>query len=471
MFKKSLFVVLVISCLFRIADARSKETKIRVLALSATSSQAPSFDLAGLLDGTATLGWKPGMIGSGAEEGIFIQFENPVKMDAVRLEGKGSFVVSMNGVEINEDGGYFYVPGRIGVKTLFIHLPTHPVEPTELTGIELCRKGTPLPVERPVVVEGEVKATNVLSPELAYGAFRLFDSRPDLAFALDGNKIDTDKSVPLFDLKFHKPVNLKGFFIWNGYQRSDDLYVANARSKEITVRNGSSSARFLLADKMGPQWFAFPGNGWNTSSLNFEANSIFPGRDYKDLVLSEICFATNQNDILTVRVPRPPLEVPKGLEKVVDQSLASFAMESVGDYSLKLRSDGTFAAIQETTSVDNGPSRKIWEGNWVPTGSGEVKVFGKSYSSEPSQDQSIYGNEVSKPQVKTFQTTLKITDLSDPKPETRDWIFKLVKAEGFQGDDTVDSAAFWKELKTRTNAIFVESNLFSQVMVLDKLKK
>lgn len=81
---------------------------------------------------------------------------------------------------------------------------------------------------------------------------------------------------------------ISGFSIYNGYQKSDDLYHKNSRPSRITVFTpGGESYSFDLEDSMGMQTFRFS-EPLTSSSISFRIDSVYAGSKYKDTVISEI---------------------------------------------------------------------------------------------------------------------------------------------------------------------------------------
>ncbi len=76
----------------------------------------------------------------------------------------------------------------------------------------------------------------------------------------------------------------------NGYQKSDVLFAANARAKDITVTAlpGGQQNKFTLNDAQGWQEVAFAFDDLAIAGVQIEINSVYEGNKTKDLALSDV---------------------------------------------------------------------------------------------------------------------------------------------------------------------------------------
>ena len=81
---------------------------------------------------------------------------------------------------------------------------------------------------------------------------------------------------------------INGIKIWNGYQKSEDLYYKNARPQKLEVEfSDGTSERLKLQDNVdGSQTFYFDGR--ITSYVKISILSTYKGSKYEDTVMSEI---------------------------------------------------------------------------------------------------------------------------------------------------------------------------------------
>ena len=85
--------------------------------------------------------------------------------------------------------------------------------------------------------------------------------------------------------------------IRNGYQKSKELFKANARAKEITVKLLPSKAekKFTLEDKDGWQEVAFDQPSGELKSVEVDVVSVYEGTKYADLCISDLqVFVTSE---------------------------------------------------------------------------------------------------------------------------------------------------------------------------------
>ncbi|HTB21461.1 MAG TPA: hypothetical protein VK914_02010 [bacterium] len=444
----------------------------RVMGISATSSKDPNLDLTGLLTGGGKA-WQPGLKGYGAEEGVTVLFEDTVSVDQIQLQGEGDLEVAANGGALDKHGMVFSTPsGAFDLRSLFVHVSSRPHGPVKLSRILLFLKGDPVEIQTPTLLSATVEADGVLSPAIAYGPFHLFDSKPDFGLALDGKRIDPSKPVRLFDLTLARAIPLKGFFIWNGYQRSAAHYYANARPKKLRISSGDREVDFSLKDTLGPQWLALPGDWGPITHLTFVTTQITPGDSYQDLVVSEVKLVDGDNRIVQLQVPGPIVTNAGDLAPYIDRALVSrFDVHGSEFGVLKFRSDGTFSAFKEGLANGQGesqdvPVRKIWEGNWQPAGPGKIKIFGRAYDSFVDFNQGPYGSGSESEDMSIFRATLSIRALKDLDSAAKERLFAF--AQVAYPRLTEDEGAFWKAAKSIPGACFVESSVFSDFVVPER---
>ena len=84
----------------------------------------------------------------------------------------------------------------------------------------------------------------------------------------------------------------------NGYQKSADLWSANARAKDVTVRllPGNTEKKLVLADKDGWQELVIDQPAGAVRAVELAIGSVYEGSKYPDLAISDIqVFATSQD--------------------------------------------------------------------------------------------------------------------------------------------------------------------------------
>ncbi len=138
---------------------------------------------------------------------------------------------------------------------------------------------------------------------LRYMIFNLFDNNLATTIAINSKYIPYRQEVkfPYFRIIFKKPYKVDKIVIYNGFQKSDELYYKNERAKEISITvlnytdkkkeekySVSIETNFLLIDSKEGQVFILPdvsGEHWI-----IDVHSTYPGTLYDDICISEIEF-------------------------------------------------------------------------------------------------------------------------------------------------------------------------------------
>lgn len=164
-----------------------------------------------------------------------------------------------------------------------------------LEDFQLFSKGQPVYFVTPARVAGSVKASSTLSPNAAYEAMNLFDSRMEYAWSSD----DVTENVSL-DFHFDESHSITGLRLWNGYQRSAVHCWKNARPMDVRfeVLNGEGSAEAVLVDKLGHQEWDFGGDRLTGTDFRLTITKAYPGKSYQDMVISELRFIGEAGDFL-----------------------------------------------------------------------------------------------------------------------------------------------------------------------------
>jgi hypothetical protein len=402
-----------------------------VIAAASTSSSVQSAPVNCLLDPGCSGVWSPGSADSGANEGVYVQFEEAVPADSVELttnvkDASPQFTLSINGTvaklastkPASASGRYvatYLAPGNL-VKSIFFRLGVlkggwHGFQ---LYSIRFYSQHKPLDLALPVLVPASVAATSILEPQVAYQPANLFDSRYDFAWSTNGQ---TSKGKgESVEVKFSRPQNVSAMMVWNGYQRSETHFKANGRVTTVAVSDGTSSSRVSLADKMGSQRVQFGSSFKNVSSLKLTIEEIAPGAKYPDVLISELRFIDDQNRILIPQVQTANPASSPLIDALLDKSLSSVACNSSftpGNFqrSLRLRKDGSFVIYgkahdeEEKKKVD-----QVLEGNWELRES-TIRIFGKRYSDTIVRTE--YSQNTARTPPSIFQSELKVAKFGD----------------------------------------------------------
>lgn len=99
----------------------------------------------------------------------------------------------------------------------------------------------------------------------------------------DGQGLGESLGIVLDDV-----YTVNGFYIYAGYQKSDDLYYKNSRPKEIEILFSDGTINTIeLEDVIGMQNVKFP-HSVETSGIEITINSVYAGNKYEDTAISEI---------------------------------------------------------------------------------------------------------------------------------------------------------------------------------------
>jgi len=403
-----------------------------VISATATSTRAGAASIICLLDPGCKGSWSPGSLDSGANEGVYVQFESPIPADFVELttslnDRNAPFTLSINGAPATRQPGavnpnsqgqfaarYAAAGGR--VKSIFFRLGVRKGgwQDFRLSSIRFYSQAKPVDLKLPVLVPASVSATSVLEPAVAYQPANLFDSRYDFAWSTNG-KITKGKGESL-EIKFDQPQNLSGMMVWNGYQRSDEHFKANGRVARLSVTGGSSSAIIVLGDKMGGQKIPLALPLKNVSSIKLTLDEIAPGAKYPDVLLSELRLIDDHDQILIPQVKGLAPAASPLTQAVVDRSLSSVVCSVSGapgdsQRSLRVRGDGSFVIYGKAyDEEERKKTDQVLEGNWelLPTG---IRIFGKRYSETVIRTD--YSRTARKLPASIFQSELKIARFHD----------------------------------------------------------
>jgi hypothetical protein len=215
--------------------------------------------------------------------------------------------------------------------------------------------------------------------------------------------------------------------VWNGYQRSETHYKANARPAGITaVINGETGIKLELKDTMGYQVLRFPKTMENVETLAIKVDSVFAGTVYKDMVLSELRLIDGAGKIIILNVALPDVRVADELlagmlDKTYGPILLGICSDNFPYRRLRIRSNGSFVAYHYGM---------IMEGNWEPV-QGGVRLFGKKYYTDPRASEYLQAVK-SKSGVKIFQANVIIIDpAKSPRADIGKYFKAILADRGF----------------------------------------
>jgi hypothetical protein len=419
----------------------------RVIAAAATSSATKATPVNCLLQPDCVGSWSPGSADSGANEGVYVQFESTIDSDVIEIVSNADtlfeeFTLSVNGARVAPEasakplsGGSagrfvvrYSVPGH-RIKSVFFRLGVRKDgwRNFSLYSIRFNLKGNRLELTLPVVLPASVTATSVLEPKVAYQPANLFDSRYDYAWSTNGKS--TNGKGESVEIKFSQPQNLSGMIVWNGYQRSEEHFKTNGRVAKLSITCGQVSETVTLADKMGGQTVTFANPLKDVSSVKLTIEDIALGTKYPDVLLSELRFINDHNQILVPQVTGMLPDSSPLTEPLIDRSLSSVVCTSSisamnFQRSLRLRHDGSFV-IYGTSSDESGSKQtdQVLEGNWELRGAG-IRIFGKRYADTVVQKE--YSQAVNKVPPSIFQSELRVARFHDLTPPEKQQLVALI---------------------------------------------
>jgi len=418
-----------------------------VIAATATSSAPQAAPVICLLKPGCSGAWSPGSADSGANEGVYVQFESSLDADTVELEtnvksAKAPFTLSVNGIlvarstagkatAVSSPDKYAtrYAIAGGTVKSIFFRLGVQKGgwRGFSLSAIRFLKQGKSVDLELPLLVPATVTATSVLDPAVAYQPANLFDSRYDFAWSTNGKS--TSGKGESVQVTFTQPQNLSGLIVWNGYQRSQEHFKANGRVTKVAVSDGQTSQSVALADRMGGQRVNLPQPFKNVSSLKLTIEDIVAGAKYPDVLISELRLIDEHGQIL---VPQVKGMVPEGSPvsaPLVDRSFSSVVCSSSlapGNFqrSLRMRADGSFVIYGKAYEDESGKKTdQVLEGNWEQRGP-TIRIFGKRYSDTVVRTE--YSEAARRSPASIFQSDLKIAKFGDLTASERQQLAALI---------------------------------------------
>lgn len=426
----------------------SSQEEIAIEGLYATSTDF-GYSTCGphlLFDGSKATSWKA-MPGAAIDEGVMIYFETPVKFGSVSAEAPSSADISIpRSLRIYTDGADLgsYKPSEKAIidkkiRSIFIRIEsadgiTEKDTKSDSDGFEkkivrysgksaglseiifFDTAGKPVRVIPPRLIKGSVQASSTLAPEEAYHTGYLFDSRKDSGWVEGAKDSGTGESLTF---SFESSVSISKLKIWNGLLISDVHYKANERVKSFTF---AGNKEYSIPDSMSPQTIPLE-KTISGNEFKFQIKSIYPGKSYKDTVISDIKFADSKgwftlytDDI--ERRKKETLRKTKGtpLENVVDHYIGEkqYNGMSLKFKSLLLRSDSSFVIWIEDEDTGSGTSlrkTKVLDGFWNVIKSGKdsvtVNIMGRNFNL--SEQYNAYSGNKTSEAVSIFQDTLTIS--------------------------------------------------------------
>ncbi len=385
------------------------------------TSTAPGSSVESLFDGNPATIWRT-RSGAGPDEGIMLYFQDDQVVSTVEIKATPGSFKSGSGAQMKIYGNGTALAtgspestislGDKPLKSLFIQFLSTGNE-TQTTNQDVTmvnypndasvgiadivlhnEKGEALRITSPKGIKGTAVASSTLIPEAAYSTANLFDGRKEFCW-VEGNASAGEGETIQLTWNNDPSVGITALQVWNGYQRSDEHFTANARVREIEISGGSAPANsYSLADTKAGQMIQLK-EAITGGRCTLKIKSVYPGAKYKDLAISEIVLFQGKTPCV-LQTELPAKFQAALLEKTSTSPIARLLDRQISNQtnidesatssqSLLLRSDGTFVVYTSIgTSDETVPSEEqatIADGNWellrTDANSATVKIFGK----------------------------------------------------------------------------------------------
>jgi len=377
----------------------------RPLYLQGVSATSNNDLVENIFDGKDNTSWKSKK-GAASDEGIILHFQNKIFIQKIEIEGaQGSGIAIVNevilyGDEVPCGKGKMGESIKIGdtYSSLFIRFGktnnTTEVKVEDEAKKGIVRKfskshsigiqkitmwdedGKEYNLISPRKIDGKIMASSTLKPTPKYGTFNLFDNKKTTAWVegVDGNGINEQLTFELSEA-----ANIDAIQIWNGYQRSPNVYKTNARLKGFSLGEiGGKAYEYTLRDDDAAQKIDLQVPLKN--SFELKINNAYDGSKYQDLAISEMLFFENGRPLqLKVRVNSTNNDLAKKIKGTNLAPLLDTRIANEMDYrpsgfysdrSIILRSDGTFSMYlmeklyAETEGGDAETFESMANGTW-----------------------------------------------------------------------------------------------------------
>ncbi len=265
----------------------------------------------------------------------------------------------------------------------------------------------------PRTVNCQISASSVLEPQVGYHPANLVDGRKEFGWAEGAENSGMGEWVRF---AFNSPVKITRIKCWNGFQRSHQHFESNARAKEIVIGDGvdeskSKQMSLQLKDTSGAQWLFLP-QPLTAKEFVVKVKSVYPGKHYSDLVLSELLFYSDSVPLKLMadyeeKKVRTNLQIKsKPLQKILNRKIHFYRTETRGESYLIIRSNSTFSYCREERWSEQARdirdpramrpenqsqpastfTRVDAEGNWVfmdgDSSVAHLKIFGKMHEAK-----------------------------------------------------------------------------------------
>ena len=379
------------------------------------STSAPSKGVYNIFDNNESSYWQSSR-GTGPDEGIMLYFLNKLELTGIEIEGVNAaglatlkqVTVYGNGAPIAGAGTGERMELDDSFWSIYIRVVRTDKDKTEerkdgkkfvtitrfpdkyavaIKAIRLFGKdGEELRIVPPEKIDARITASSTLEPQTAYGVSQLFDARKELAWVEGAKSAGVGERISFTSTK---ALSINAVKIWNGYQRSDNHFEANAKVKdfELQIKDGVTK-KYTLRNTQAPQKIDLS-NRITTTSFDLEIKDIYKGHSYQDLGISELLFFDDEKPIVfNNTASKNAIDFRTQSKNTVLEPILNKRLYNENELddiytnqSIILRADGTFVLYANEYSPPDDSIETIADGNWeileADDQKATIKIFGK----------------------------------------------------------------------------------------------
>lgn len=379
------------------------------------STSATSKGVYNLFDKKESSYWQSSR-GTGPDEGIMLYFLNKTELTGIEIEGvDAAGLATLKQVTVYGNGAPIAAAGtgeRMDLEdafwSIYIRVVRTDKDKTEeqkdgkkfvsitrfpdqyavaIKTIRLFGKdGEELRIEPPEKIDARITASSTLAPNTAYDVSQLFDARKELAWVEGADGTGVGERITFTS---NRSLSINGIKVWNGYQRSENHFEANAKVKdfELQVKDGFTK-KYTLRNTQAPQKIDL-GNRISSRSFDLEIKDIYKGHSYQDLGISELLFFDDEKPIVFNNTAAKNIVDLRTQSKntvlapILNQRIynENELDDIYTNQSIILRDDGTFVLYANEYSPPDDSIETIADGNWeileADNKKAKIKIFGK----------------------------------------------------------------------------------------------
>ena len=361
--------------------AKNEIVSVSLVAATSISDSLPQNALMGKK-------WRPDARAEYVKMHIYL--DEPLSLGGIEVESCSGAFRSKLSAYINFDGDFLDLTGneskvtgalrnKISARSVTINFGNNTnlcIQSVKL----LDQNMQPIRISVPETVHSEVSATGTLAPVQSYDIMNLFDSRMENGWSSNG-RVSGDE----IKMEFSEKKSIIKLRIWNGYQRSDKHCYENSRVRTLEITgDGNYNQTVAVKDIMGYQDIPLA-EKFTGKKLTIKIAAAYPGKTYKDLVISEMRFFDGKNWFMPDPIARLKaiaeenrnLFGKSGLDEILDKTIRSDE-----GLTFRLRSDGSFFLEHQFAVYQRNAQEHYFYalGNYEVKGNGSdevhLRIFG-----------------------------------------------------------------------------------------------